>query len=162
MAHNILLIRIQGEKKVFSNLPGVGSQRTRTVDAMRREGWPQHCPLSYDQARCIHSPFVECYEKTLKYSPQMKWVSCTAVTSILRVLSSASKRAHLLESLSPLTFNVARFKSIRPTYLTHYRLRTGHPPEWGCRRLEEGAGTEFIGNSSVPGNSLDIHGVPQL
>ena len=25
------------------------------------EGWLQHCPLLYDQARCIHPPFVECY-----------------------------------------------------------------------------------------------------
>ena len=23
--------------------------------------WVQHCPLSCDQARCIHQPFVECY-----------------------------------------------------------------------------------------------------
>ena len=40
------------------------SRWTRTEDAMgrqRREGWLQHCPLSYDQARCIHPPFVECY-----------------------------------------------------------------------------------------------------
>ena len=40
------------------------SRRTRTVDAMARqrsEGWLQHCPLSHDQARCIHPPFAECY-----------------------------------------------------------------------------------------------------
>ena len=39
-------------------------QRTHTVDTMgrkRREGWLQHCPLSYDQARCIHPTFGECY-----------------------------------------------------------------------------------------------------
>ena len=42
----------------------MGSLRTRTVDAtgrQRREGWLQHCPLSYNQARCIHPPFAECY-----------------------------------------------------------------------------------------------------
>ena len=42
----------------------MGSLRTRTIDAMgrqRREGWLQHCPLSYDQARCSHPPFAECY-----------------------------------------------------------------------------------------------------
>ena len=42
----------------------MGSRKTWTVDAMRwkrREGLLQHCPLSYDQARCIHPPFVECY-----------------------------------------------------------------------------------------------------
>ena len=27
----------------------------------RREGWIQHCPLSYNQSRCMHPPFVECY-----------------------------------------------------------------------------------------------------
>ena len=63
MTDNILLTRLQG-KKGFAYLPGVGSRRTRTVDAMsrqRREGWLQHCPLSYDQARCIHPPSAECY-----------------------------------------------------------------------------------------------------
>ena len=27
----------------------------------RREGWLQRCPLSYDQARCVHPPSVECF-----------------------------------------------------------------------------------------------------
>ena len=61
MTHNILLTRFQREKVLLTK---EGSLRTRTVDAMgrqRREGWLQHCPLSYDQARCIHPPFVECY-----------------------------------------------------------------------------------------------------
>ena len=43
---------------------GVGSLDCRECDAMgrqRREGWRQHCPLSYDQAPCIHPPFTECY-----------------------------------------------------------------------------------------------------
>ena len=67
MTHNILLTRYLGTKrekgKQFYS-PGVGSLRTRTVDAMsrqRREGWLQHCPLSHDQARCIHPPFAEFY-----------------------------------------------------------------------------------------------------
>ena len=42
-----------------------GSKETgNKPDAMgrqRREGWLQHCPLSYDQARCSHPPFAECY-----------------------------------------------------------------------------------------------------
>ena len=62
MTHSILLTRFQGEKQFY--LPGMGSLRTRTLDAMgcqRREGWLQHCPLSYDQTRCIHPPFAECY-----------------------------------------------------------------------------------------------------
>ena len=62
MTDNILLTRLQGES--FAYLPGVGSRRTRTVDAMsgqRRKGWLQRCPLSYDQAHCIHPPSVECY-----------------------------------------------------------------------------------------------------
>ena len=61
MTDNILLTRLQG-KKGFAYLPGVGARRTRTVDAMgrqRREGWLQRCPLSHDQARCIHRPSVE-------------------------------------------------------------------------------------------------------
>ena len=61
MTRNILLTRLQGKK---SYLPRVGFLRTRTIDAMgrqRREGWLQRCPLSYDQARCIHPPFAECY-----------------------------------------------------------------------------------------------------
>ena len=63
LTHNILLTRLQGGKKQFY-LPGMGSLRTRTIDAMgrqRREGWLQRCPLSYDQARCSHPPFAECY-----------------------------------------------------------------------------------------------------
>ena len=62
MTDNILLTRLQGENIAY--LPGVGSRRTRTVDAMgrqRREGWLQRCPLSYDQVRCIHPSSVECY-----------------------------------------------------------------------------------------------------
>ena len=42
----------------------MGSRRIRVVDAMstkRRKGWLQRYLLSYDQARCIHLPFVECY-----------------------------------------------------------------------------------------------------
>ena len=52
------------ERYLKSYLPGVGSRRTRSVVAMRRKrrkGWLQRCPLSYDQARCIHLLFVECY-----------------------------------------------------------------------------------------------------
>ena len=26
-----------------------------------RKGWLQYCPLSHDQACCMHQPFVECY-----------------------------------------------------------------------------------------------------
>ena len=37
----------------------MGCRRTRTVDA--KEAILEYCPLSYDQARCIHPPFVECY-----------------------------------------------------------------------------------------------------
>ena len=62
MTDNILLTRLQGENIAY--LPGVGSRRIRTVDAMgrqRREGWLQRCPLSHDQARCIHPPSAECY-----------------------------------------------------------------------------------------------------
>ena len=47
-----------------SYFPGVGSWRTRTIIDMhrkRREGWLQHCPLSYDKAHCIHPLFVKCY-----------------------------------------------------------------------------------------------------
>ena len=42
----------------------MGSRKTRTVEAMdrkKREGRLQGCLLSYDQARCIHPSFVECY-----------------------------------------------------------------------------------------------------
>ena len=62
MTGNILLTRFQGEKQSY--LPGMGSLRTHSVDAMgrqSREGLLQHCPLSYDQTRCIHPPFAECY-----------------------------------------------------------------------------------------------------
>ena len=63
MTDNILLTRLQGEKN-NAYLPGVGSRRTPTVDAMgrqRREGWLEHCPFSYDQARCIHPTSAEYY-----------------------------------------------------------------------------------------------------
>ena len=62
MTHNSLLTRYSKENEV--NLLEMGSRRTRTADAMRRkrrEGWLQYCPLSYDQAHCIHPPFVERY-----------------------------------------------------------------------------------------------------
>ena len=29
----------------------------------RKEGWLQNCPLLYDQARCMHPPFVKCSVK---------------------------------------------------------------------------------------------------
>ena len=57
----------------------------------------------------------------------MKWVSCTAATSTLRFERSPSKQARLLGSLSPLVFNMARFRAIKPTYFTHWRLRHGNP-----------------------------------
>ena len=56
------LLGYKGEKQFY--LPGMGYLRTRTVDAMGRQkrgGWLQRCPLSYDQARCNHPPFAECY-----------------------------------------------------------------------------------------------------
>ena len=31
------------------------------MSRQRREGWLQRCPLSHDQARCMHPPFAECY-----------------------------------------------------------------------------------------------------
>ena len=46
------------------NLPRMGSQRTWSATVMSRkgrEGWVQHCPLSYDQACCMHPPSVKCY-----------------------------------------------------------------------------------------------------
>ena len=142
----------------------------------RREGWLQRCPLSYDQARCIHPPFAECYaiqafsiasdfdpkqmpkvqnqitmrkvciviqslvslSSTRQSAPQVKWVSCTAATSTPRVFSSPSKRVHLPGSLNPLTFKVARFRVINPTYLTPWRLWAGNPSGWGCRRPDAG------------------------
>ena len=66
MTHNILLTRFLGFKgeRIYVYLLGVGSRRTRTVDAMdrqRKEGWLQHSPFSYDQARCTHPLFVVCY-----------------------------------------------------------------------------------------------------
>ena len=61
---NILLTRFQGGKKQ-SYLPGVGSLRTRTVDAMsrqRREGWtPNVAPFRTTRlAACTHL-LAECY-----------------------------------------------------------------------------------------------------
>ena len=41
---------------------------------------------------------------------------------------------HLFGSLSPLTFKVARFRDIKPTYLTHCRLWSGSRRGWGSRR----------------------------
>ena len=39
----------------------MGSWRTQTIIARKKEGWHQHYSLSYNQARCMHPPFVECY-----------------------------------------------------------------------------------------------------
>ena len=68
----------------------------------------------------------------------MKCVSCIAATSTLKFIGSASNRANLVETLSSLRFNVARFKFVRPTYLTQFRLRARNPPEWGSRRPDAG------------------------
>ena len=96
MTHNTLLTRDSRENKVY--LLGMGSRRTLTADAMRkkkRERWLQHCPLSYDQACCIHPPFVECYAMQAfpklmpkeKYQITMRKV-CIVIQSLL------SRRPH--------------------------------------------------------------------
>ena len=62
MTHNILITREVWVTKINSS--EMGPKETQTIFAMcrkRREGWLQHCSLSYDQACCMHPPFVECY-----------------------------------------------------------------------------------------------------
>ena len=46
---------LRAKETMKVNLPGIGSQRTRSTTAMSRkgrEGWLQRCPFSYDQACC--------------------------------------------------------------------------------------------------------------
>ena len=62
MIHIILLSRKERGRKL--DLPGMGSRSNQTAVAMRRKRlkwWLQHYLLSYNQARCIHPTFVECY-----------------------------------------------------------------------------------------------------
>ena len=48
--------------KILLTRGGVPKDPVRRCHAQEEEGgWLQRCPLSYDQARCIHPPFVECY-----------------------------------------------------------------------------------------------------
>ena len=81
---------------------------------------------------------IKSFSSTRQSTSQMKWVSCTAATFTLRFESSPSKREHLLGSLSLLAFNVARFRDIKPTYLTHCQLRAGSPLRWWCQRPDVG------------------------
>ena len=76
---------------------------------------------------------------TRQSEAQVKWACCTAAISKLKVESSLSKRAHLLGSLSVLALKVAWFRAIKPSYLTHCRLRHGHLCGWGCRRHVSGS-----------------------
>ena len=71
------------------------------------------------------------FSSTRESAVQMKWVSCITTSSAQRFESSPSKRAHLLGSLSPLIFTLARFKVI----LTHspYSLSTTASKSIGLR-----------------------------
>ena len=72
------------------------SRRIRTADAIRMkrgEGWLQYCPLSYDQVRCIHAPFVECYaiqEFSIASDLDPKQITRKKVCIILSFASSKS------------------------------------------------------------------------
>ena len=123
-------------------------------------------PTSKETPALVPLPYAE---KTLKSlsstrqsAPQVKWVSCTAATSTPRFLSSPSKRAHLLESLNPLTFKLQGLESSVPLTL----LSVDYGPEIlrgeDADGLTQGTGAELSANSVVPGNSPDIHRVPQL
>ena len=90
----------------------------------------------------------------------MKWVSYSAGTCTLRFESSVSKRPHSPRSVSPFGFKVARFRAIKPTYLTHCRLRRENPREWG--RMPQGSSDEFSCNSAVSENTSDVYGVFQI
>ena len=63
MTHSILLTRFQvGKNNAYLTKVEVRKDPYRKPDGQEEEeGWLQHCPLSYDQARCIHPPFVEYY-----------------------------------------------------------------------------------------------------
>ena len=123
-------------------------------------------PTSKETPALVRLPYAEKTLKSLSSARQsalqVKWVSCTAATSTPRFLSSASKRVHLLESLSPLTFKLARFKAINPTYPTQCRLRAGNSSGWGCWLLDAGNRYKVQVNSAAPGNSADIIRKPQL
>ena len=76
-------------------------------------------------------------------------------------MSSPSKRTHLLESLSPLTFKLAKFRVI----LTHLLSVDDGPEILGgedANGLFQGAGAEFSGNSAISGHSSDIQRVLHL
>ena len=91
---------------------------------------------------------------------QVKCVSWTEATCTLRFESSLSRCAHLLGSLSPLAFKVARFRAIKPTYLTHCRLWTWNHWEWGSQQCV--TESQFSGYSGISGQSSDIKGKPRL
>ena len=62
---------------------------------------------------------------------QVKWVSCTAATSILRFESSPSKLSHLLGSFGLLMFKLATFRIILTHLPIQCRRWSGNPREWG-------------------------------
>ena len=88
---------------------------------------------------------------------QVKWVSCTAATFTPRFESSPSKREHLLGSLSTLIFKVARFRVIKPTYLTQCWLLSGNPRGEDANVVPQRASAEFSGNSAISGKSSRNH-----
>ena len=114
------------------NHPAPLSAKTRLTSALRLH------PTSKKSPTQLRLPYAERTTKssssTRKSAGQVKWVSCTAGRSTPSFESSPSKCEHLLGSLSPLTFKVARFRDIKPTYLTHCQQRSGNPRRLGCRR----------------------------
>ena len=61
MTHKILLVRFQGEEILLTR-DGVLKDAYRRRHGPAEEGrMTPTLPPSYDQARCIHPPFAECY-----------------------------------------------------------------------------------------------------
>ena len=112
------------------------SARTRFTLALRLRLINKKTPNAATAVECWKDDIVITQHPTVRSASEVSLLHCS--NNHTEVRESPSKRAHLLGSLSPLVFKVARFRAIKSTYLTHCRLGHGNPRRWGCRRHVSG------------------------
>ena len=158
----------------------MGSLRARNVDAMAGRGEKDDSKIapSHDQARCIHPPFAECYaiqafSIASDFGPQLiltlscphrKWSGFLAPQQHLR-RGSWVHQASAYTCPYPSVPSHSKWQGLEPP-VSLTLLSDDYEPEIlrgeDADGLTQGSGAELSVDSVVPGNSPDIHGVPQL